>query len=195
MSETNRFGSFRDEHNPYAAPAEQYSGGEFGNDAVEAIRRQYLSHEASIQSIGLLYILGSLIGTIAGVALLGMLFTAPNAAPDGIAFVWALFILVMGVAQGFVGNGLRKLQRWTRIPVGILSGIGLIGIPIGTIINGYILYLIFSAKGSMVYSDAYQRVIQQTPHIKYKTSIIVWIFLFLLLGLIGMGVLFALLGG
>jgi hypothetical protein len=75
----------------------------------------------------------------------------------------------------------RRLKPWARIGSGILSGIGLLGFPIGTIINGYILYLLFSKKGSMVFSDEYKRVIQQTPHIKYRTSVIILVALGLLL--------------
>ncbi len=36
----------------------------------------------------------------------------------------------------------------------------------------------------MVLSDRYEEIIQGTPYIKYKTSIIVWIFLFILIGVI-----------
>jgi hypothetical protein len=94
-----------------------------------------------------------------------------------------------------VGTGLRRLKRWARIPVGILSGIGLIGFPLGTIINAYILYLVFGKKGVTVFSDEYRLVIEQTPHIKYKTSIVVWIFLGLVLLLIVAGLVAAIVGG
>src|SRR4030095_8127226 len=97
--------------------------------------------------------------------------------------------------QLWVGTGLRRLRRWARIPTGILSGIGLLGFPIGTIINGYILYLIFSQKGKVVFSDEYRAVIEQTPHIKYRTSIVVWIVLGLLLLLIAAGIIAAVIGG
>ena len=40
----------------------------------------------------------------------------------------------------------------------------------------------------MVFSDEYRAVIEQTPHIKYRTSIIVWIVLGLLLLLIAIGI-------
>ena len=36
----------------------------------------------------------------------------------------------------------------------------------------------------MVFSDRFEEIIQGTPHIKYKTLIIVWIFLFILIGVI-----------
>jgi hypothetical protein len=43
-----------------------------------------------------------------------------------------------------------------------------------------------------VFSEEYQRVIAETPHIKYRTSIVVWILLGLLLLLIAIAVLAAL---
>jgi hypothetical protein len=53
----------------------------------------------------------------------------------------------------------------------------------------YILYLLFSKKGATVFSEEYQRVIAATPEIKYRTSIVIWILLALLLLLIGVGLL------
>ena len=50
-------------------------------------------------------------------------------------------------------------------------------------------------KGNVVFSDEYQHVIEQTPHIVYKTSIIAWIFLFLLIALIGFGLVAAVVTG
>jgi hypothetical protein len=75
-----------------------------------------------------------------------------------------------------------------------VSAIGLLGFPCGTIISGYLLYLLLSAKGEMVFSSAYKEVMQATPHIRYRTSIIVWIFLFLLIGVILLGVVGAIIG-
>jgi len=104
-------------------------------------------------------------------------------------------LLLFGAGQFWVGTGLRRLKKWTRIPTGILSGIGLFGFPLGTIINGYILFLIFSQKGKVVFSDEYRAVIEQTPHIKYRTSIVVWIVLGLVLLLIAAGIIAAIVGG
>ena len=98
-----------------------------------------------------------------------------------------LTVVFLGLAalQIWAGIGLRRLSPWARIPSGILSGFGLLGFPIGTLINGYILYLLFSKKGTTVFSEEYKRAIAQTPHIKYRTSLVVWILLGLLLLLIG----------
>ena len=45
------------------------------------------------------------------------------------------------------------------------------GFPIGTLINGYVLYLLLSQKGRTIFTDAYRRVVTETPHVKYRTPI------------------------
>ena len=42
------------------------------------------------------------------------------------------------------------------------------------IIPAYILYLLLSSKGAMVFSTEYKEIIARTPHVKYRTSCIVW---------------------
>jgi hypothetical protein len=166
--------------------------GESSTSVAEATRKEYLHHEASVKSIGFLYYLGGVAVLLIGIGTLnwigGVRGTSARAA--GPIFV-SIFLLILGAGQLWVGTGLRGLRRWARIPTGILSGIGLLGFPVGTIINAYILYLIFSQKGKTVFSDEYQAVIEQTPHIKYRTSIVVWILLALVVGLIVLGLVAA----
>ena len=187
------------EYNPFAAPASGFEYPVAGvNGDAERIRTELISHEASIQSIGVLYLLGAALGTLAGIflTLTGVSAAVQNGQQDAVFGLMAgVFITGLSVGQGFVGLGLRRLRAWTRIPVGILSGIGLLGIPLGTLINGYILYLIFSTKGSRVFAPEYQTIIQQTPHIKYRTSLVVKIFLGFLLVVIGVIILAAILAG
>jgi len=154
--------------------------------AVDEIRKQYLKHEASVKSIGFLYFLGGTGLFIVGTA--GII--ASSVRSSGSEMVTCVILFGLGIGQFCVGCGLRRLKRWARVPSGILSGLGLLAIPIGTLINAYILYLIFSTKGKMVFSDEYHDIIKQTPHIKYRTSIVIWIVLGLFLVLMG----FALLG-
>jgi len=68
----------------------------------------------------------------------------------------------------------------------IISAIGLLSFACGTLIVDISMSFVslFSHKGEMVFSDCYEEIIQGTPHIKYKTLIIVWIFLFILIGVI-----------
>ena len=183
--------------NPYA-PTSNVSDAQLATDDVEAYRRQYLSHEASAQSIGLLYLLGAIFMVPIGLVVIVAAFADPGAMGNGtpIFVVMAgLFYLALGVLQGFVGVGLRRLQGWARVVAVVFSVLGLIAIPIGTLISAYFLYVLLSEKGQIVFSENYKRVIEQTPHIKYKTSIIVWIFLGLLVAVIGLGIVGLLFAG
>ena len=167
--------------NPYAAPAapvEDVSA----NAEAEAIRKAHISHEASVKAVGILYYLGGIGVTIAALA---GLMAAQGAAGVGMT----VGLLAVGVGQFFAGYGVRALLPWGRIIGCILSAIGLIGFPIGTLINGYILYLFLSKKGRTIFAPEYQEVIAATPHVKYKTSILVWIFLALLVALVAFGML------
>ena len=172
--------------NPYAAPAapvEDVSA----NAEAEAIRKAHISHEASIKAVGLLYYLGGIGVTLA--ALAGLV-----GAKDASVGV-TLLLIGLGVGQFFAGWGVRALRPWGRIVGCILSDIGLIGFPIGTLINGYILYLFLSKKGRTIFAPEYQDVIAATPHVKYRTSIIVWIFLALIVALVALAVLAPMFGG
>jgi hypothetical protein len=139
---------------------------------------------ASIKSIGVLYYLGALAMGPAGIF---MLWAVPKASPDVVlgGAIGVGFAVVMAVC----GYGLRRLRRWVRLPVGIFAGLGLLGFPLGTLINGYILYLIFSQKGRTVLSEEYQAVIAATPEIRYRTSLASWIVLIVLILLVVGGII------
>jgi hypothetical protein len=155
--------------NPYAAPAARVEDVP-ANAEAEATRKAHISHEASIKAVGILYYLGG-----AGVTLVAIagLFAATAAADLGLA----VGLLAIGVGQFFAGYGVRALRRWGRIVGCVISALGLLALGIGTIINAYILYLFLSKKGRTIFSPEYQEVIALTPHVKYRTSILVWIFL------------------
>jgi hypothetical protein len=173
--------------NPYAAPTARLE--DVGpNPEAEAIRRAHISHEASIKAVGILYYLAGTGITIGAIA------TAAGARdPAAIAIV--LLVGLLGVAQFFAGWGVRAFRPWGRIAGCVLSGIGLLGFPVGTLINAYILYLFLSKKGRTIFSPGYQEVIAATPHVKYKTSVVVWIFIALVLAFIVIAVGVALIGG
>jgi hypothetical protein len=150
----------------------------------ERIRKEHISHEASVKSVGFLYFLSALFVGLAG---FGGVMAAVSSSGGGVGTPLAVFFIGLCAVQIWAGMGLRQLKGWARIPTGIISALGLLAFPVGTVINLYILYLLFSKKGNMVFSDDYKRVIQETPQIKYRTSIVVWIFLGLLLILIVLG--------
>jgi hypothetical protein len=205
--------------NPYAAPEAPI--GEPLSDLspelaeAEATRRKYLSHEASVKSIGSLCILGGVFQSLALVFWVVQLASGAQSGPGPfgvLGFNAAFAALYFGL-----GIGLIRLQNWARWVAAILTGLGLlvmlamfglfgvagpggetapmmIGVVVGVLIYGYILYLLISRKGSVVFSPEYRRVMEMTPHIKYKTSCVVKGFLGLVFVLIAAGIIAALFG-
>lgn len=89
--------------------------------------------------------------------------------------------LALGILLIATGRGVRRLQPWARTVAIVLSCIGLLGVPLGTLIHGYFLYLLLSAKGKRIFEPDYAAIFAATPHVKYRTSIVVWILLGILL--------------
>lgn len=158
----------------------------------DEIRKQYLTHEASVKSIGLLYYPAGVICFLAGVyrIVISVSFYNNAVVLDQIIGM-GVCLLALGIAQFWVARGLRGLKRWSRIPTGIVAGFGLLVFPLGTLINAYVLYLIFSKKGKMVFSDEYRVIMDRTPHIKYRTSVLIWVLLGLVVVLIVFGLMAA----
>jgi len=193
--------------NPYNAPIS--STIENAPGGAEAIRNQYLSHEASVKSIGLLYMLGGILGILVGALylILGLAMMSggmplqKNMSPSEaqllcvVMLVFGALFLGMSILQLYAAISIRKLGGPGRIIVTVFSCIGLLGIPFGTLISAYFLYLLWSEKGKYVFTPNYKRVIEATPHIKYKTSIVVWILLGLVALIILGGIAAAIAGG
>jgi hypothetical protein len=172
-----------DIQNPYAAPKANIEHVEIGGEA-ETIRKEHMSTEASIKAVGTLYLLVGFLALLAfGGALIAMAIS--RGVGSSIGFLpSAAAMACIGALYGATGFSLRKLKPWARIVATIVSVIGLIGFPIGTLISGYILYLLWSKKGRTVFTPGYQDVITATPYIKYKTSLLVWIILGILILLV-----------
>lgn len=170
------------EYNPYAPPKANVAlqaPGTSGDD--EATRRALIQHETSIKGIGALYYLGFGAAALGAVSVLWIglslgerrIIPLPFLLGFGAAYAllaWLLF---------YLARGMRRLERRVRVLATILAAIGLIGFPIGTLINGYILYLLHSDKGKRVMTPEYQAIVARTPHIKYRTP--VWVVVLLAL--------------
>lgn len=179
------------EANPYAAPATVVAGETPLLNDPEAVRREHITHEASVKSVGTLYLLGGIIFAGCAIFYAYAMLSGGELAKES---AWSLvaFLATMTALQFWLGIGLRKLRKPARAGAAILSAIGLIVIPIGTIISAYVLYLLMSRKGNMVFSPEYQQIIEITPNVKYKTSKVVWIvlivFVLVILAIAGLAV-------
>jgi hypothetical protein len=161
--------------NPYAPPRAHVDDAAQSNSEAEEIRQEHIKHETSVRSIGILYYLsGGAMVALAIALIAGPARTGTLSAGIGVIY------LGIGVLMLFVARGVRKLRPWARTTTTVLAIIGLLGFPVGTLINGYILYLLHSKKGKRIFEEDYQDIIEATPHVKYRTSVVVWIVLGLL---------------
>jgi hypothetical protein len=160
--------------NPYAPPKARVDDVVQSVTDAEAIRREYLKHEASVRSIGSLYYLSGGLLCIAAIGLIGMYFTSRHEWP---MITFGPVYAVLGVLGIFLGRGIRHLRPWARTTSIVLGCVGLLGFPVGTLINAYILYLLLSSKGKRVFAPDYPDIIAATPHIKYRGSALTWILL------------------
>ena len=177
FSEMSQNEAMEMELNPYAAPQSQVLQ---STSLDELTRQEHINTEATIKSVGLLYYLGAFIVVLSGLLCI-ILGISSGRDAAWVSRLSGVVLLAIGVGQGVVAYGLRRLQSWARIPTVILSSIGLIGFPVGTLINIYILVKILGQQGKFVMTPEYQRIIAATPHVKRKTSIVVKVLLVLLL--------------
>jgi hypothetical protein len=163
--------------NPYAPPKARVEDVVQGSSEAEAIRAEHIKHEASIRSIGVLDYLGGGALCFAAIGLIAMGVSGKANATVPFATALGIAYFLLGVLGIFLGRGVRNLRPWARIASIVLAVIGLLGFPVGTLINGYILYLLLSQKGQRIFAADYPEIVAATPHIKYRTSMLVWVLL------------------
>jgi hypothetical protein len=166
------------ETSPYAPPRAAVADPSAPASVAEAIRQEHIAHEVQLKSVGTLYYLGGFVGTLAGLAiLLPMLTHSDDRAPLAIA---GAIYLILGPASLALGYGFRRLRPWVVVPGTALSVLGLLAVPLGTLINGWILYLIHCKKGRTVLAPDYQAIVDATPHVKNRRGVGDWILIGLL---------------
>lgn len=164
--------------NPYAPPSAHVEDVVDAGDSSAIIRQEHIKHEASVRSIGILYYLS---GALTGFAALSII-AASFVGQAGGALTAGLGIAYLALSAGsvFLGRGIRSFRPWARITAIVLGFVGLLAFPVGTLINVYILYLLLAKKGSRIFQPDYPAIVAATPNIQYRTSIVVWIVLGLL---------------
>lgn len=175
--------------NPYAPPR---AAALIEESSPEAIRRAHIGHETSVKAVGGLYAL--LGGLMLLPVFIGMLETLTRAS-RGNDFVTLALVLLLGAGALVLGASTRRLKPWARIAMAVVSGllaaVTLLSV-VFPLLNVYVLWLMLSAKGRMVFSPAYQQIIELTPDVRPRTSVITWM-LFCLVMLFVIAVLAALL--
>lgn len=178
--------------NPYQAPSvSEVSAPAEPLSEAAVIRQNHLRHEASLKGMGALFFLGGAFGVLAVALMIMGMFAGDGGNPQGPELLIVILFLAFIPLQFFTWWGLRKLKPWVKIPAGVISGIGILALGLGTIISIYFLYLLFCAKGRFILSPAYQEIMAQTPGMKYKTPLWNWIVLGVIVLLVIAGLVFA----
>lgn len=174
--------------NPYAPPKARVEDVVPEMGEAVAIRTEHIKREAAIRSIGTLYYLGGVVVCLVAISLIlgasssiSRSLYNPQSLPIGVGVA---ILLVIGVLSLFVARGLRQLRPWARTTTIVLSAIGLLRVPLGTLFNAYILYLLLSEKGRRIFQSDYPDIVAATPDVKYRTSVVIWILLGILVLLI-----------
>lgn len=155
-----------DAQNPYRVPRAHVA--DVGPQAeAESVRLAHLSVETSLRTVGLLYYLG-----LAGFGISGFLIVGSSAGSAMVEPAMGVVLLALAVICAVLAYGLRGLRPWVRVPAIGASVIGLFGFPFGSILNGYVLYLLLCAKGRCVLGPDYAAVLAATPHVRYRSSLV-----------------------
>jgi hypothetical protein len=171
---------------PYRAPTANLSFATSASDDVVAVRQAHIGHERQLKSIGLLFGLGAALMLVALVTVLVRLGAGGVGNERELFGVigGSLLIGVFAVMAGALAYGYRTLSPWVKYVGTPISVIGLLAIPVGTLVHGYILYLLWCEKGRRVLAPDYAAIIRATPAVRYKVTVGDWIALALLVLLI-----------
>lgn len=174
-----------DAYRPPAANLEFADRAEAHADAV-AIREAHIRHERQLKSIGLLFGLGAAMLLL---ALLALLLPGDDGGPGNARQTagvvgGSLIIAVFAALAVALAYGYRRLAPWVKYVGTPVSLLGLLALPVGTLVHAYILYLVWCEKGRRVLAPDYAAIIRATPEVRYKRTVGDWIALVLLLLLV-----------
>jgi hypothetical protein len=186
------------DHNPYAPPTAdqgeikpppELEGGMTLAEA-EALRRKHLTHEARLQSVGTLMMLLGAFNVLTGplfvlVGVFAVIVVAMNPGVDEGALsggvVFGVLLTGLGALNYRGGTGLRRLDPRHRTLYTVLTSLWLLSCTFFSIFGLWALFLLHSPAGNIVLSPEYAVARRLTPHIKFKTSVVTWIVLGLLI--------------
>jgi hypothetical protein len=144
------------------------------DEEAVAKRRRFLIHESQLRSLSLFYFVGGGFILFFGICLL-ILVVSPI--KDPVPFLLPVVPLLVGGFFIWVGALFKHMDRRAIVAGTFATVIGMLAVPVGTVIGCYILDLIHGKKGKYVFSKSYRQIIHDTPQIQPKTSVLVIVLL------------------
>ncbi len=152
------------EVNLQASPSQAGGDQAGGADSpAEKLRKEHIGRESTIITLGYIFVYSGF--ALAGTTALGKAVFKLDSLPIGPA-LWIFISLAYFAALTIVGYGLTNLKSWVPIPAAIVAILSLYNVPFGTIVGAYMLWLVFSKKGRVIFSPEYAAIVAATPHIE-----------------------------
>ncbi len=177
------------DENPFASPQtsnEDYVPELAILDDAERIRRQFLSRENNIRTLGGITILGCVLLLVLAIGIISSAIELPLGVLELV--IISGVCLGLSVVHGWVGYGLMKLNPKVRLPAIALCIPWMFYFGIATIISIMSLIALTGEKGKYVFSMQYKEIIAITPDVKLKMSKVVTFLLIamLIIGIVGL---------
>lgn len=138
------------------------------------IREAHVRHESRLRAVGWLYaFFAAALGMVA--AGLWRDSGGPPQPGDGFFRGLIVFAALMAAASLVLAAGFLRLNPWVRLPATIVSGLGLLLIPVGTILHGYILMQVWSPQGQRILKPDYADIIAATPEVRFRRTAGDWV--------------------
>lgn len=128
-----------------------------------AQRAEHLRHETAILMMGRLYY-------VAGGCLLLAAIATVVLRQTGEGLRIASFFAMLAAGHAFAAYLLRRLDARARYSASLMAVLGLMAIPIGTVLGAYLLYLVHAPKGRRVLSPEYRDVVAKTPEFQCRVA-------------------------
>ena len=128
-----------------------------------AVRAEHLRHETALLMMGRLYHVAAACLLIAAVVIVVLRQTS-----EGVRIASVFGMLAAGHA--FAAYLVLRLDARARFSASVMALTGLLALPIGTVLGGYLLYLVHSAKGRRILSPEYRAVVAKTPEFKCRVT-------------------------
>lgn len=155
----------------------------------EGMRQYYRNAETNVRLVGGLYYLSGAIFVIGGALTLQQ--SQKEIHPTDVEKITPFVCFAIAVLYFWMGRQLRTLNSAGVIPATIVACLGMLKFPVGTVVNGVVLYVLHCSKGHEVFSEEYHGIVERTPKMNRRTGLLTWI----ALGLIVMVVLYLVYAG
>jgi hypothetical protein len=88
-------------------------------------------------------------------------------------------------ATSIIGFGARRLAAWSRRPLAVLCGLGLLLFPLGTLLSLPILWILYVRRPPRLLTPAYEQIVRDSGDPPGgRTSLVTWFGLFLFVVLV-----------